>query len=115
MFARVRLLTDEKVDSLVVPEQALVPQGEDQFVYKVVDGRAQRTKVEIGQRREGKVEILRGLTSADRRGDGGPPEDSGRDCSKARPARIGPRQCAGKGCAGGKSGRRRQGCGNVKQ
>ena len=42
-----------------------MPQGEDQFVYKVVDGRAQRTKVDIGQRREGKVEILRGLTAAD--------------------------------------------------
>ena len=65
MFARVRLLTDEKIDSLVIPEQALVPQGEDQYVYKVVDGRAQRTKVEIGQRRDGKVEILNGLTAAD--------------------------------------------------
>ncbi|MBK7469453.1 MAG: efflux RND transporter periplasmic adaptor subunit [Betaproteobacteria bacterium] len=65
MFARVRLLTDEKADSMVIPEQALVPQGEDQFVFKVVDGRAQRAKVEIGQRREGKVEILRGLDPAD--------------------------------------------------
>lgn len=65
MFARVRLLTDEKADSIVVPEQALVPQGEDQFVFKVVDGRAQRAKVEIGQRREGKVEIVRGLEPAD--------------------------------------------------
>jgi membrane fusion protein, multidrug efflux system len=65
MFARVRLLTDEKADSMVVPEQALVPQGEDQFVFKVVDGRAQRVKVDIGQRREGKVEILRGLAPAD--------------------------------------------------
>jgi membrane fusion protein (multidrug efflux system) len=65
MFARVRLLTDEKADSMVVPEQALVPQGEDQFVFKVVDGRAQRVKVDIGQRREGRVEILRGLAPAD--------------------------------------------------
>jgi membrane fusion protein (multidrug efflux system) len=65
MFARVRLLTDEKTDSMVVPEQALVPQGADQFVFKVADGRAQRVKVEIGQRREGKVEILRGLAPAE--------------------------------------------------
>ena len=65
MFARVRLLTDEKADSMVIPEQALVPQGEDQFVFKVVDGRAQRAKVDIGQRREGKVEILRGLDPTD--------------------------------------------------
>ena len=65
MFARVRLLTSDKADSMVVPEQALVPQGEEQFVFKVVDGRAQRVKVDIGQRREGKVEILRGLDPAD--------------------------------------------------
>jgi membrane fusion protein (multidrug efflux system) len=65
MFARVRLLTDEKSDSLVVPEQALVPQGEDQYVFKVVDGKAQRTRVEIGQRRDGKVEVLRGLAAND--------------------------------------------------
>ena len=65
MFARVRLLTDLKADSLVVPEQALVPQGEDQFVFKVVDGRAQRVRVEIGQRREGRVEILRGIAADD--------------------------------------------------
>jgi len=65
MFARVRLITDAKADTLVVPEQALVPQGEDQFVFKVVDGRAQRTRVEIGQRREGKVEIVRGVAAND--------------------------------------------------
>jgi membrane fusion protein (multidrug efflux system) len=65
MFARVRLLTEDQADSMVVPEQALVPQGEDQFVFKVVDGRAQRSRVEIGQRRDGKVEILRGLTPTD--------------------------------------------------
>jgi membrane fusion protein (multidrug efflux system) len=65
MFARVRLITDAKADTLVIPEQALVPQGEDQFVYKVVDGRVQRTRVEIGQRREGKVEIVRGVAEKD--------------------------------------------------
>ncbi|MEO7133300.1 MAG: efflux RND transporter periplasmic adaptor subunit [Vicinamibacterales bacterium] len=65
MFARVRLLTDEKKDSIVVPEQALVPQGDDQFVFKIIDGRAQRAKVDIGQRREGRVEIVQGLAAAD--------------------------------------------------
>ena len=65
MFARVRLMTDEKADSMVVPEQALVPAGEDQFVFKVIDGRATRVKVDIGQRRDGRVEILRGLEPSD--------------------------------------------------
>jgi membrane fusion protein (multidrug efflux system) len=65
MFARVRLLTSEAKESLAVPEQALVPQGDEQYVYKVVDGRAQRVKVEIGQRLEARVEILAGLGKDD--------------------------------------------------
>ncbi|MEO8741179.1 MAG: efflux RND transporter periplasmic adaptor subunit [Casimicrobiaceae bacterium] len=65
MFARVRLLTREVQDALVVPEQAIVPQGDEWYVYRVVDGRAQRTKVEIGQRRDGKTEIIKGLQDND--------------------------------------------------
>ena len=42
MFARVRLLTHETQDALVVPEQAIVPQGDEQFVFRVVDGKAAR-------------------------------------------------------------------------
>jgi membrane fusion protein (multidrug efflux system) len=52
-------------DALVVPEQAIVPQGDEQFVFRVVDGKAVRSKVIVGQRREGKVEIVQGLTAAD--------------------------------------------------
>jgi membrane fusion protein (multidrug efflux system) len=65
MFARVRLITDLKQDSLVVPEQALVPQGTEQYVFKIVDGKAQRVKVDIGQRRDAKVEIVQGLAADD--------------------------------------------------
>jgi membrane fusion protein (multidrug efflux system) len=65
MFARVKLLTREAVDALVLPEQALVPQGEDQYVYRVVDGKAVRTKVEVGQRRDSRVEVLKGVAPGD--------------------------------------------------
>ena len=65
MFARVRLLTHEKQEALVVPEQAIVPQGDEWFVYRVVDGKAQRAKVEIGQRRDGKAEVMKGLRDGD--------------------------------------------------
>ena len=65
MFTRVRLFTRDLQETLVVPEQAIVPQGEEWFVYRVVDGKAQRTKVDIGQRRDGKVEILKGLQDGD--------------------------------------------------
>lgn len=65
MFARVRLFTSEARDSAVIPEEAIFPVGEDKYVFKVVDGRAVRQKVEIGQRRDGKVEIVSGLAASD--------------------------------------------------
>ena len=65
MFARVRLITEERRDALVVPEQALVPFGSEQFVFRVVDGKAQRARVEIGQRGDGKVEIRQGVGPED--------------------------------------------------
>jgi membrane fusion protein (multidrug efflux system) len=61
MFARVRLITKDAAEALVVPEQALVPQGSEQFLFKVVDNRAVRVKVDVGQRRDGKAEILSGV------------------------------------------------------
>ena len=65
MFARVRLFTSEAKDSALVPEESLFPVGDDKYVYKVVDGKALRQRVEIGQRRDGKVEIVSGLAAED--------------------------------------------------
>ena len=65
MFARVRLTLAETGDAVVVPEQAVAMQGEDQVMFKVIDGRAMRTKVEVGQRRDGKVEIIEGIGASD--------------------------------------------------
>jgi membrane fusion protein (multidrug efflux system) len=65
MFARVRLITSDQGDAVVVPEQALVPLGTEQFVFKVVDGKAVRAKVEVGQRRGGKVEVRTGVAAGD--------------------------------------------------
>ena len=65
MFARVRLFTSGSKDTLVVPEESLFPVGEDKYVYKVVQGKATRQKVEIGVRLEGRVEIMNGLAPED--------------------------------------------------
>ena len=65
MFARVRLITRDSQDALAIPEQAIVPQGDEQYVFKIADGRAVRVKVEVGQRRDGKVEIVKGLEPTD--------------------------------------------------
>jgi membrane fusion protein (multidrug efflux system) len=65
MFARVRLFTSDNRETIVVPEESLFPLGDDKYVYKVVDGKATRQKIDIGQRREGKVEVMAGLAPDD--------------------------------------------------
>jgi membrane fusion protein (multidrug efflux system) len=65
MFARISLLTQSKRDAMVVPEEALVPQGTDNFLFRIVDGKANRVKVETGQRRDAKVEITSGIEKGD--------------------------------------------------
>ncbi|MGE5538841.1 MAG: efflux RND transporter periplasmic adaptor subunit [Gemmatimonas sp.] len=55
-------LTLAKRDAVVlIPEEALVPQGTKQYVFTVENGRARRKEVEIGTRMKGTVEIRSGL------------------------------------------------------
>jgi membrane fusion protein (multidrug efflux system) len=65
MFVRTRLILAERANALVVPEEALVPSGADQFVYKVVDGKAARVRVKTGLRRGSQVEVVEGLQAGD--------------------------------------------------
>ena len=65
MFARVSLVMSKKENALSIPEQALWPQGTDNFVYKVVDGRVSLAKVVLGQRTPGYVEIVEGVSPGD--------------------------------------------------
>jgi membrane fusion protein, multidrug efflux system len=65
MFARVRLITRAERDAMMLPEEALVPQGTDKYVFRVNDGKVTRVKVETGQRRDGKVEIVNGVDKGD--------------------------------------------------
>jgi len=65
MFARVSLVMSKKKNALSVPERALWPQGTENFVYKVVDGKVSLVKVELGQRSPGFVEIIDGLSPGD--------------------------------------------------
>lgn len=65
MFAQVTVFLDQRELALWVPEQSLLPQGDKQFVYRVVDGRAVLTAVEIGLRKPGMVEIVNGLSPGD--------------------------------------------------
>jgi len=65
MFVRVAVTLDSRPNAVVIPEQAIWPQGKDSFVYRVVDGKAALTKVDIGNRAPGTVEIIKGLAAND--------------------------------------------------
>jgi membrane fusion protein (multidrug efflux system) len=63
MLMQVELLHNRR-QALLIPEEALVPQGEQQFVLLVdpANGnRVARREVHIGGRRPGEVEVLSGL------------------------------------------------------
>lgn len=79
MFARVNTVFSIKEAAIVIPEEAIVPQGGRQFVFKVIDPSAlplaadrpplppdtklvsMRQEVRLGVRQVGKVEVLDGL------------------------------------------------------
>ncbi len=82
MFARVTTVFAIKDAAVVVPEEAIVPQGGRQFVFKVVEpaavpGSADRTmpadakfvslrqEVKLGVRQLGRVEITDGVVEGD--------------------------------------------------
>ncbi len=65
MFVRVRLIFERRGNVLMLPEQALVPDMQAPFVYRVQDGKAVRTPVKTGLRRNAEVEIVDGLKSGD--------------------------------------------------
>lgn len=65
MFARARIVFAQRENALVVPEEALVPIGGKQYLFKVAEGPdgkvARRLEARIGLRLPGKVEVLDGL------------------------------------------------------
>lgn len=65
MFARLKLTVEKRPNALLVPEQAIVPMQDKSFVFRVVDGKAALTPVNLGQRRPGQVEITAGLNPQD--------------------------------------------------
>lgn len=61
MFARVTLVLEERPNALMIPEEALIPKGDKQLVFKVVEGKVVAATVTTGLRNKGQVEILQGL------------------------------------------------------
>jgi membrane fusion protein, multidrug efflux system len=62
MFMTVKLMRAD-APALMLPEEALVPEGSKKFVFAVQDGKAVRIEVQTGRRRPGEVEIVSGLSA----------------------------------------------------
>jgi membrane fusion protein (multidrug efflux system) len=65
LFARVSLIVERHDNAVMIPERALVPMARDQFVFRVVEGKAAMTKVALGERVGNEVEIVEGLQAGD--------------------------------------------------
>ncbi len=65
MFLTVSLAVATRENAIIVPEDALVAEGVRQFIYTVVDGRAQRREVTLGVRMQGQVEVVQGVALSD--------------------------------------------------
>ncbi|MFW5823412.1 MAG: efflux RND transporter periplasmic adaptor subunit [Marinobacter sp.] len=58
-------LTLREREGLVIPEQAVLIRGDDKYVFLVEDGVARRTRVTLGSRMPGWVEVVSGISDRD--------------------------------------------------
>jgi membrane fusion protein (multidrug efflux system) len=65
MFAQVEIVITRREQALWVPEEAILPRGGEQFVFRIEEGKAMLTRVKLGVRRVGVVEVREGLHSGD--------------------------------------------------
>ena len=65
MFARVQAQIGVREKAVWIPEAAIVPRGQDSFVFRVAEGRAALVKVRTGVRKVGEVEITEGIAAGD--------------------------------------------------
>ena len=70
MFGRVQLQLGVREQAIWIPEAAIVPRGQDSFVFQVIvgpdgGGKAGLVKVQTGARKVGEVEIVKGLAAGD--------------------------------------------------
>lgn len=65
LFAQVSVTLGANSDALMIPEQAIWPIGVDKTVFVITDGTVQQRAVNIGQREDGQVEIVSGISVGD--------------------------------------------------
>ena len=62
----IEILYNEK-DALSIPDTSIMYEGNKKFIYKIIENNMiKKTEVETGIRKEGNLEILRGLNEGDK-------------------------------------------------
>lgn len=65
IYVQVKIACDEYQQGILIPESAIEKIGDEDTVFRVVEGRAVRTLITSGMRRDGNVEIITGLNEGD--------------------------------------------------
>lgn len=65
MFAKIALTLGQREHAIMVPEEAVFAVGQEQYVFRIEQGRAERVRVRTGLRRDGRVEIVDGVRSGE--------------------------------------------------
>jgi membrane fusion protein (multidrug efflux system) len=65
MFGRVQVQLGVREKAIWVPEEAIVPRGQDSYVFRVAGAKAELVRVQTGARKVGEVEIVKGLAAGD--------------------------------------------------
>lgn len=65
LFVHISISLGARPNSIVVPEQAIWPIGQDKTVFVVVDGKAEQREVKLGERQPGLVEVVEGLSAGE--------------------------------------------------
>lgn len=65
MFARTDVTIANDGDSVVIQEKAIIPEGEQKYVFIVIEGQARQQSVIIGARENGMAQVISGLKTGD--------------------------------------------------
>jgi membrane fusion protein (multidrug efflux system) len=65
LLMSVELFNNQR-NAVMIPEESLIPEGRENYVLVVVDGKIDKRKVTIGMRKPGNVEITDGLTEGEK-------------------------------------------------
>ena len=63
LFARITIKGLQDREVFLIPESAIVPRAGETFAFRVEGGKAVETRIELGERKNGNVEVLTGLVA----------------------------------------------------